>query len=321
MVVGCLGFMRVSISVVIAVSWVFAQVAVAGETLLSSRSQVALSAVKDKPARSAKFTVKNPLDQPLPVAISIEGADATAFSATAPTATLGADESLEITVRFNPARGAGRYSASLRVGTVEQGTSVSLQGIGLAAFEGKNEPPLQEIVHALGIPIDVGGTKLELDTKADTIGASVDVRYFAKAADGKVRITPLARFSPPGATPFGMVAKGGTTLLEAGKLASSESVEDAHQCLFPPLEGGAESVGIEPPAEGFAFYLKAHQYVSFTDPKLPTQAKITRTARVYPASRLTGRVLKDAYVIGFEEAANGDYQDALFLLENVKPAP
>jgi hypothetical protein len=289
----------------------------AGETLLSNKSHVALSAVKDKPARAAKFTVKNPLDQALPAALSIEGADATAFSATSPTTTLGAGESMEITVRFHPSRGAGRYSATLRIGA----THVSLQGIGLAAFEGKNEPPLQEIVHAFGIPLDVGGGKLELDTKADTIGSSVDVRYFTKAGEGKVRITPLARFSPPGATPFGMVAKGGTALLEAGKLATSEQVADAHQCLFPPLEGGAESIEIEPPAEGFAFYLNAHQYVSFTDPKLPTQAKIARTARVYPASRLAGRDLKDAYLVGFEEAANGDYQDALFLLENVKPVP
>lgn len=313
--------MRVSVFAVVAVSWLAARVGEAGDTLLSGKSHVALSAVKDKPARAAKLTVRNPLDRELPAAVSIEGADATAFSATNPTATLGAGKSMEITIVFTPVRGAARYSASLRVGTKEQGVSVLLQGIGIAAFEGKNEPPLEEIVHALGIPLDVGGSKLELDTKADTIGASVDVRYFAKADEGKVRITPLARFSPPGATPFGMVAKGGTALLEAGKLATSESVEDAHQCLFPPLEGGKESVEIEPPAEGFAFYLKAHQYVSFTDPELPTAAKIAHTARVYPAVRLAGRDLKNSYVIGFEEAANGDYQDALFLLENVKPAP
>lgn len=289
----------------------------AGETLLPNKSHIALSAVKDKPARAATLTVKNPLDRELPSAVSIEGADAAAFDVKGGPATLGAGGSMDITIHFNPVRGAARYSATLRIGT----TLVSLQGIGLAAFEGKNEPPLQEIVHALGIPLDVGGGKLELDTKADTIGGSVDVRYFTKAGDGKIRITPLARFSPPGATPFGMVARGGTALSEAGKLADSGKVADAHQCLFPPLEGGAESIEVEPPAEGFAFYLNAHQYVSFTDPKLPTQAKIARTARVYPASRLAGRDLKDAYVVGFEEAANGDYQDALFLLENVKPAP
>jgi hypothetical protein len=291
------------------------------EPLRSNKPHLALSAVKDQPARSATITVKNPLDRALLAALSIEGADSAAFSASAPTATLGAGESMEVTVHFKPVRGMARYSAGLRVGTPEQGTFVLLQGIGLAAFEGKNEPPLQNIVHALGIPLDAGGTKLELDTKADTIGDSTDVRYFAKAGEGKVRITPLARFSPPGATPFGMVAKGTTGLLEAGKLATSSEVADAHQSLLPPLESGAESVEAEPPAEGFAFYLKAHQFVSYTDPELPSEAKIARTARVFPVSRMAGRELKDAYLVGFEEAANGDYQDALFLLENVKPAP
>jgi hypothetical protein len=318
---GCLAIMRSFVFAVMAGLWVSGQPGEAGETLFSNKSQIALSAVKDKPARAAILTVRNPLDRALPAALSIEGADAAAFEAKAAAATLEAGGSMDITIRFNPVRGAARYSAKLRIGTTEQGTLVSLQGIGLAAFEGKNEPPLQEIIHALGIPLDAGGGKLELDTKADTIGGSVDVRYFTKAGDGKVRITPLARFSPPGATPFGMVARGGTALSESGKLASSEKVADAHQCLFPPLEGGAESIEIEPPAEAFAFYLNAHQYVSFTDPTLPTLAKIARTARVYPAGRLAGRDLKDAYVVGFEEAANGDYQDALFLLENVKPAP
>ena len=317
-VAGCLALMRFFVFAVMAVSWVSVE---AGETLLAEKSHIALSAVKDKPARAATLTVRNPLDRALPTAVSIEGADAAAFSAKSGPASLGAGESMDLSIRFDPVRGAARYTATLRIGTAENGTLVSLQGIGLAAFEGKNEPPLQEIVHALGIPLDVGGGKLELDTKADVIGDSVDVRYFVKSGEGKVRVTPLARFSPPGATPFGMVARGGTTLSESGKLADSEKLPDAHQCLFPPLEGGAAAVEVEPPAEGFAFYLNAHQYVSFTDPKLPTQAKIARTARVYPAGRLAGRDLKDAYVVGFEEAANGDYQDALFLLENVKPAP
>ena len=291
------------------------------EPLRSNKSHVALSAVKDKPARSATITEQNPLDRPVAAALSIEGADAAAFSATAPAATIGAGESMEVTVHFKPVRGAARYSAGLRVGSPEQGTFVLLQGIGLAAFEGKNEPPLQDIVHALGMPLNAGGTKLELDTKADTIGDSKDVRYFTKAGDRKVRITPLARFSPPGATPFGIVAKGTTALVESGKLADSTEVVDAHQSLLPPLEGGAESVEIDVPAEGFAFYLNAHQYVSFTDPALPSEAKIARTARVYPVQHMAGREVKDAFVVGFEEAANGDYQDALFLIENVKPLP
>jgi hypothetical protein len=291
------------------------------EPLRPDKTLLSLSAVKDKPARSETIIVKNPLKHSLPADVSIVGRDAGAFSATASKMELGAGESMEVAVNFRPIHGADRYSAGLRVGTPESGAFVILQGIGLAAFEGKNEPPLQSIVHALGLTLNVGDAKLELDTKADVIGDSQDVRYFVKAGEGKVRITPLARFSPPGATPFGVVAKGSAALVESGKLADSTDVPDAHQSLLPPLEGGAKSVEIETPAEGFALYMKAHQYVSFTDPGLPTEAKIARTARVYPAHRIAGRDLKDAFVVGFEEAANGDYQGAVFLLENVEPAP
>ncbi len=288
------------------------------EPLQPDRRQLALSAVKDKPARAAAVTVRNPLDRALPAGISIVGKDADAFTAHAASMEVGAGESLEVTVRFRPVRGAGRYSAGLRIGTPEEGTFVVLQGIGLAAFEGKNEPTLQSIVHALGIPLDVGGKNLELDTKAETIGGSMAVPYFRKAGDGPVRVTPLARFSPPGATPFGIVAKGTTDLVEAGKLAASGEVADAHQSLHPPVEGDVTE--FEPEAEAFAFYMKGHKYVSFTDPALPTEATIPHTARVYPVARYLGRDLKNAWVVGCEEAANGDYQDALFLLENVEPA-
>ncbi len=290
------------------------------EPLRADKRHLSLSAVKDKPARSGTITVRNPLDRPLPAGISITGSDAGAFSASADKMTLGAGESMEVTVNFRPVRGADRYSAGLRIGTPESGAFILLQGIGLAAFEGKNEPPLQDIVHALGIPLDAGGKKLELDTKADRIGDGAVVSYFAKAGGGPVRITPVARFSPPGAVPFGIVAKGKSGLIEIGKLADSSAAADAHQSLLPPLEGASTSLEFEPAAESFAFYYAAHQYVSFTDRLLPTEAKIPHTARVYPVARFQGRKMKDAWLVGFEEAANGDYQDAVFLIENVKPA-
>ena len=93
---------------------------------------------------------------------------------------------------------------------------------------------------------------------------------------------------------------------------------DAHQCLLPPWETDGP-LFFAPAAEAFAFYLKAHHYVSFTDPKLPTEAKIPHTARVFPVTKFQGRMMENAYLIGFEEAANGDYQDAVFLIENVVP--
>lgn len=290
------------------------------EPLRADKTLLSLSAVKDKPARSATLTVTNPLDRPLPASLFITGKDAASFSASSSVAELAPGASMEIDVHFKPTRGADRYSAGLRIGTPESGAFVILQGIGLAAFEGKNEPPLQSIVHALGIPLNVGGSKLELDTKADKIGDGVMAPYFKKAGEGKVKITAVARFSPPGITPIGIVAKGSTDLIEVAKLADSSAIADAHQRLMPPLEGGSSSVEFDPAPEAFALYMKAHQYTSFTDPKLPTEAKIPHTARIFPVTNFQGRELKNAWLVGFEEAANGDYQDAAFLIENVAPA-
>ena len=291
------------------------------EPLRPSKTMVSLSGVAGQPVRKQTITVRNPLTRPLPAEISVIGKDAGFFHATAGKMSLAAGESMEVEVYFQPGKGAGRYSAGLRVGTPESGAFLILQGVGLAAFEGKNEATLETIVRALGIPLNVGGSELEHDTKAEVIGDSVAVPYFKKAGEGKVRITPVARFSPPGATPFGIVAQGSTELKELGKLADSKAVPDAHQSLFPPLEGEGESVEFDPQDGAFAVYLKAQNYTSFTDPALPTEAKIPHTARVFPVVLFQGRELKNAYLLGFEEAANGDYQDGVFLIENVTAAP
>lgn len=288
--------------------------------LSPDKTLLSLSAVKDKPARSGTIRVKNPLDRPLQANLSIVGKDAAAFSASSSAVQVAPGETIEVAVHFRPIRGADRYSAGLRIGTPESGAFVILQGMGLAAFEGKNEPALQSIVHALGIPLDVGGSKLELDTKAKTIGQSVAAPYFQKAGEGPVKVTPVARFSPPGLEYFGIVKKGSTELKELAALAESKELADAHQCLMPPWQRGTD-LEFTPGEEPFAFYFKAHHYTSFTDPELPTEAKIDHTARVYPVTQFQGREMKDAWLVGFEEAANGDYQDALFLIENVKPAP
>lgn len=288
------------------------------EPLRADARQLALSAVNGQKTRPGIIRLTNPRKSPLEAGVSIIGADADAFSVHSTQSELGGGESMEVTVHFRPVRGAGRYSAGLRVGSREEGAFIVLQGVGLAAFEGKNEPPLQSLVLALGIPLDVGGSALELDTKAEAIGDGKLVPYFRKAGDGPVRVTALARFSPRGATPFGFVRKGGTDFVEVGKLADSSAQPDAHQSLFPPVED--DVVSFDPGDSDFAFYLKAHQYTSFTDPALPTEARIAHTARVYPVTRMLGRKMDRAYLVGFEEAANGDYQDAVFLLENVEPA-
>ena len=288
--------------------------------LVPGRNLVSLSAVSQQIARTRFLIVKNVAEERVETPTEIVGSDAGAFEVIDPPLELAAGKKGRWTLAFRPIRGAGRYTAGLQIGSGENRRFVVLQGIGLEAFEGENEPPLQDIVSAFGMALDVGGASLSLDTQAPVIGDGVDCAYFRMAGSGKVRITPLARFSPPGPTPVGIFTKGEEALQELGQLAKSTGgYPDAHQALLPPLKGESKSIEFEPGDAAFGFYMKGHHYTSFTDPERPTKAAIDHTARIFPISSFQGRALEHAWMIAFEEAKNGDYQDVVLMVENVMP--
>lgn len=285
------------------------------------RDVVSLSGVHQTPSRKAEIVVQNPLNHAISTALSITGRDASCFTADATQAALDGGKSMTLKIHFTAPQAPGRFSASLRIGGPTEGVLVLLEGVGLAAFEGKNEPSLQTIVHALGMPLDVGGSDLHLDTTRDRIGESLTVPAFRAVDGGKIRITPLARFSPTGTVPFGIIPAGSSELRELGQLADvSAAIPDAHQCLFPPLITGGSFVEIDAPSTPFAFYMKGHKFTAFSHSGIKTEATITHTARIYPVRFFAGRPMANSYLIGFEEASNGDYQDSAFLIENVETA-
>ncbi|RYD46774.1 MAG: DUF1080 domain-containing protein, partial [Verrucomicrobiaceae bacterium] len=292
-----------------------------GEPLKPDRTWVALSGVKGQKARKQEIIVRNPSDKEIPADLVIAGKDADRFKASAPHKSIPAGGSMTVTVGFTAPGDLSRYSAGLQIGSKTEGVFLPLQALGLPAFEGKNEPTLMGIFRATGIPANAGGGELELDTKAATIGDSRAIPAFRAVEGSKVRITPIARFSPKGETPFGIVISGEKELQEKGRLADvSDEIPDAHQRLFPPLTGDADSVEFTAPEKPFSFYMQGHQFVSHSDPSIETTATIPHTGRVYPVTSFMGKTMKNAWAVGFEEAANGDYQDALFLVEGVVPA-
>lgn len=219
-------------------------------------------------------------------------------------------------VRFLPGGKAGRYSAGLQIGPEDTGVFVILQGLATDALEGKNEPPLERIVHSLGISVDVGGSALELGTDAPVIGDSKPATTFRRAGDGPVKLTPLARYSPPGNYPFGWQSTGEKAEENVvGALEDSVKVADAHQRLFPPLAGGAASVAFSPRDEPFSLFIRAGKGTIGTD-KARHPSKLANPTRIYPVDVVRGKRVKDAFLVCFEEAANGDYQDSVFLMEN-----
>ncbi|MEM9079407.1 MAG: hypothetical protein AAGC74_01805 [Verrucomicrobiota bacterium] len=236
----------------------------------------------------------------------LEGEDRDAFSVTV--------DDRGMSLLFSPRRGKGVYRADLKTG---EGV-VRVFGLGTEKLEGSNEPGLQDIFRVLGVDLDAGGRGLHLNTREAVMGDSVAVSEFVPVEGEAVRVTGVARYSPKGETPFGFVLPDGK-LVEIGVLdAETETLPDAHQRILPPVSGGQRTVTVKEVPERFGLYLEAHRYTSLTIPGASKGATIEHTARVFPVKKLMGRERRNAYLICFEEASNGDYQDAIFLLEGVK---
>lgn len=289
-------------------------------TLVPDRTIVSLSAVKGKIAHTRFLMVENTGLVRVETGAELTGEDAGAFELIDPPEALEPGTKGRWTIAFRPTRGNGLYEAGLRIGGGE-GVAVELRAVGLEAFEGDHEPPLDQVVRALGIPVDVGGKELAMSTDAETIGDSVAAGYFRVTGPEKVRVTALARFSPAGETPVGIFRKGSDELEEVGKMGKSTGrFQDAHQALHPPLAGEAAVMEFHVGDRPFGIYMKGHFYTSFTDPEREAKGKLVKhTARIYPVKSFQGVEMQHTWLVGFEEARNGDYQDLLLLVENVEP--
>jgi hypothetical protein len=292
--------------------------------LVPATRYVALSQVRGHAPGVAELELHNPGITPVPLDVSLTGAHPRLFQASLPEGapdTLAPNGKIRIRIEFRPTRETppDRYSAGLQVGPPDLGTFVVLQGVSLAALEGSNEPPLQRITDAVGIPLNVGGSSLHLDTKTSTIGSGVPATALIRASEAPVRVTPIARFSPPGEIPLRWHLRGDATRQLIATLADSAERSDAHQCLFPPWTQGGAVALFDPGSAPFSLVAETTHGAIPLDPK-HTTTKVAHPARVFPVHNFRGAPVTDAVLVGFEEATNGDYQDAVFLIENVRPA-
>ncbi len=287
------------------------------EPLVTDAPYVSVSSVAGVSTGKCMVSVRNPGRNAVSLGLSITGKDADLFTVESPVTSLEAGGQTHLSISMKPAAKPGRYSAGLQIGTEDEGVFVILQGLATKALEGENEPPLQRIVESLGIPLNVGSHDLKLGTDAAIIGDSKEARFFRRTGGEKVKMTPLARYSPPGNYPFGWeTASGGS---EVGTLADSTDIPDAHQRLFPPIASGRKSAEFSTGNEAFSLYVRAGKGTIGTDPvKHPSH--LAHAVRVYPVSVVQGRPVSNALLVCFEEASNGDYQDSVFLMENVEIA-
>ncbi|MGB3798597.1 MAG: cadherin domain-containing protein, partial [Lewinella sp.] len=255
-----------------------------------------------------------------------EGPFASQYTFTGPTSlTLAPGESTSYQVTFAPSLNSsdlGYQEARMTFtgnGNAGEGFSVGLHGLKKAGFEGGEEPPLQDVVDALGIGINVGWTGLTSNTNPSPMGEEVLAPLFEAAGPGRVGITPVARYSPAERLPFGWYTNlaGDISLNEVGVQLGEGDLPNA-QTLYPAVEEGTAN-SFDPLGAFFGIYVKSNTFnrVNYTEDVL--NSGIAHRSRVYPVRDRAGELVANSYLVTFEDATNGDYQDYVYVLTNVKP--
>ena len=195
--------------------------------------------------------------------------------------------------------------------------TVGLHALKKAGWEGGQEPPLQDVVHTLGLDINVGWTTLTHTTDATPQGDEIVTSLFEVAGPGKVGMVPVARYSPAEVLPFGFYTRTAGTVtptqvgVQAGGLANA-------QTLYPTLSSGATN--FTAPSGTFGLFVESKSFDRFNYTEDALNLGIAHRTRIYPVRNRAGELVDNSYLVCFEDATNGDYQDYVFLLTNVKPA-
>lgn len=283
---------------------------------LAEQNHIALSRVGEYKAQNHKVNIK-PTDS-----YGIIGKQAKSF-------TITKNDADTYDIALSPNQPKGLYTATLEIKKDGESNLHQLNGIVTEKFEGHHEPSLYKIFNALAIDVDVAGDNYTYSTKVKYIGSSQPIEEF-RVAEGvtEVLVTLIARYSPQGTPEIGFAINGEDNIKKIGNFADvSETVPDAHQRILPAALQGEISTEGKPnfsiPSSDcptkFGFYYKGKHYTSLTYSGKSKDAPIHHTARVFKVGTFMGRKLKDAYIICYEEAKNGDYQDAVILVEGVTP--
>jgi len=279
------------------------------------------SAAKGRSA-SSPVTVRNGTTASVSLtALTIMGADAAGF-APMPMPMLplavGAGMESKLPIAFSPPGNAPSKPnhATLQIAAGAAGAlTVQLWALPTPATDGGNEPTLKAIVDTLGYAIDVGGDSLSLGLGAAPIGSEVKAQLLVRAAAGPVTMIAAARFAPDEPLPYGWYTNPAPTLNQVASMQKGTNVT-----LFPALEAGAKTT-FDPGDMPFGLYVKSNVHTTYSEDARNAMNPTKHAVRVYPLKDRMGAPIADGYLACFEEASNGDYNDYVFVMRNVKPAP
>ncbi len=290
----------------------------AGAGFRTSPNELVFGAVQQtqSPAQSVKVTAGSAALKLASVKLDAAAAGTSSFELVSPPAdgtSVAAGQSLDIQVRFKPS-GIALFQSKLVIEAVgaDMPVNVGLYGLGTKGLEGENEPYLKIVLDTLGYQVDVGGSAL-LSTTTPLVGSEVAAQQFQAAGAGAIEIVPVARYSPQEPIPYGYYTAQAETVV--GTISN-----DQYQALNPKTDAGS-MLTFADPGSAFGIFTTSKTHKTYSEDSKNAGNQVKHAVRSYPLKDRAGTAIANAYLVCFEEAANGDYQDYVFTLKNVKPAP
>jgi hypothetical protein len=290
-----------------------------GQAFVASKKEIVLSAIKGRESKTDTVILRSLKGAVKIKNMLIKGDQAMFFKiSSAKPQQIAPGKSVSVAVIFSPSENfIGVAHAVLQINDV----AVDLSGLSTKGLEGENEAPMVAIVEALGYKINVGWNTLANTLKPQLQGEELAPALFKKAADGPVEMIPVARYSPDFALNFGYYINTSNGPLQhmTGILSIAREFPE-HQTLFPGLASGKTS--FDPGNSSFGFYAASPSHTLYTEDLWNTLFYPTHAAhamRIYPVKNRNGAEVKNTYLVCMEEAANGDYNDYVFLVKNIQP--
>jgi hypothetical protein len=278
--------------------------------------ELVFGAVQQTDAELQTISIENVGSKAAPltsVTLDASASGTTSFAlvgAAPPNVEVAAGASQAVQVRFRPTA-IGLFESRVLIETGPgQKLDVALFGLGTKGLEGENEPYLKIVLDTLGYDVDVGGNALLSTTTPLFLGSEVAAPRFEAAGTGMVELVPVARYSPEEPIPYGYYTDAEVVI---GTISN-----DQYQELNPTTDAGSMR-SFAAPAASFGIFTISKTHKTYTEDAKNAANDVKHAVRTYPLKDRTGAAVANAYLVCFEEAANGDYQDYVFTLSNVVP--
>lgn len=241
-----------------------------------------------------------------------------------------------------PAQDSGATVLAATLTATTGGGSIQIPVYAVILTQALWEPTLGEILFTLGYKLNVGmaqnnsnPNRGKTPQQLPGVEAGTDevaAQLFKKVGSGPATLTPVARFSPIGPLPFGWypsTMSSKRNMVGTMAKATDAQTSDKARMIFPPLAAGSATT-FDPGSDPFGIWVFSGEASNNSNPSYGdytySQDSLNSPAgchrfKAYPLRDAAGMAVPNTFLLAVEEAANGDYQDYVFVLGNVSVAP